>query len=79
MLIDGPNSEKNTTDNGGLHGFEVIDAAKAAVEKQCPGVVSCADVLALATQLSVKKVSSLTTSPALLRSQFAHVHEILNP
>ncbi|KAG0564658.1 hypothetical protein KC19_8G129000 [Ceratodon purpureus] len=57
VLIDGPNSEKNTTDNGGLHGFEVIDAAKAAVEKQCPGVVSCADVLALATQLSVKKLS----------------------
>ncbi|KAG0564657.1 hypothetical protein KC19_8G128900 [Ceratodon purpureus] len=57
VLIDGPNSEKNSTDNGGLHGFEVIDAAKAAVEKQCPGVVSCADVLALATQLSVKKLS----------------------
>ncbi|KAG0605338.1 hypothetical protein M758_9G050300 [Ceratodon purpureus] len=58
VLIDGPGSEKNATENEGLHGWEIIDDAKAAVEKHCPGVVSCADILAMAAQLSVKKLSA---------------------
>ncbi|KAG0622579.1 hypothetical protein M758_3G108500 [Ceratodon purpureus] len=57
VLIDAPGSERSHPANTGLHGFDVIDAAKAAVEKHCPGVVSCADILAVATQLSVKKLS----------------------
>ena len=55
VLIDSP-SEKDAIPNLTLRGFEVIDAAKAAIEKECPGVVSCADILALAAQISVNKV-----------------------
>ncbi|EOA19739.1 hypothetical protein CARUB_v10003841mg [Capsella rubella] len=39
--------EKNSIPNLTLRGFEIIDNAKAALEKECPGIVSCSDVLAI--------------------------------
>ncbi|CAN7067687.1 unnamed protein product [Brassica rapa subsp. trilocularis] len=51
---DGVEGEKEAFQNAGsLDGFEVIDDIKTALENVCPGVVSCADILAIAAEISV--------------------------
>ena len=62
ILIDGPNTEKTASTNLNLKGQEIIDDAKAQLEAACPGVVSCADILTLATRDSVVLVINLLLS-----------------
>ena len=51
-------AEVDNAKNQGLRGQDVVDAAKAQLEDQCPGVVSCADILALAARDAVAMVTS---------------------
>eukprot|EP01018_Ginkgo_biloba_P014899 Gb_40170 [translate_table: standard] len=50
ILIAGPNAERSAPTHAGLRGFDVIEDAKTQVELTCPGVVSCADIIALAAR-----------------------------
>jgi len=66
ILLDDTSSftgEKNANPNrNSARGYEVIDSIKSAVEKVCPGVVSCADILAIAARDSVGIVSGQRTN-----------------
>ncbi len=49
-------AEKDASNNFSLGNFFVIDEVKEQLEKECPGVVSCADILALVAVYSIKAV-----------------------
>ncbi|KAL6880358.1 hypothetical protein ACP4OV_011923 [Aristida adscensionis] len=70
VLLDstaGNTAEKDATPNGSLRGFDVVARVKDALERACPGVVSCADVLALMARDAVVLASGPTWPVALGR------------
>lgn len=56
VLVRGNGTERTDPGNASLGGFDVIESAKNVVEIFCPGIVSCADILALAARDAVEAV-----------------------
>lgn len=56
---DGIESEKDAIRNKGAEGYDIVDGIKTALENFCPGVVSCADILALVSQILVSEVRTI--------------------
>jgi len=80
LLDDTPTftGEKNAGANvNSVRGYEVIDAIKTQVEAACNGIVSCADIVALASRDAVNLVSSSSIAKrehvVIIRSPALHV------
>ncbi|KAL2904964.1 Peroxidase 28, partial [Bienertia sinuspersici] len=50
ILIAGSSSERTAGPNFSVRGYDLIDTLKDVAETACPDVVSCADIIAIATK-----------------------------
>ncbi|PON83933.1 Peroxidase, partial [Trema orientale] len=60
ILLDGNNTEKTAFPNQSLRGYNLIDTIKKRLEKVCPGIVSCVDIITIATRDAISLATPLT-------------------
>jgi peroxidase len=58
IMENGTFTERTSGPDLTVRGYNVIDAAKAALEEFCPGTVSCADIITIAARDSIGIVSN---------------------
>lgn len=59
--------EKQADQNvNSLKGFDLVDKIKEKLEAECPGVVSCADLLAVAAKDAVVLVSTVAFTAVMI-------------
>lgn len=49
-------AERDAVPNLTLRGYDIVDDIKSQLEAMCPGIVSCADIIALASRDAVVQV-----------------------
>ncbi|XP_052154108.1 peroxidase 44-like [Oryza glaberrima] len=67
-----PSPERVAIPNQTLRAFNIVNAVKSALEASCPGVVSCADALALMARDSVALLGGAAYDVALGRRDALH-------
>ncbi|PON70877.1 Peroxidase [Trema orientale] len=65
ILLDGNNTEKTAFPNQSLRGYDLIDIIKKRLEKVCPGIISCADIIVIATRDAISLATPLTVTSTL--------------
>ncbi|XP_048504160.1 peroxidase 57 [Beta vulgaris subsp. vulgaris] len=53
ILLDGSNTEKTAWPKHIVRGYDIIDTIKAILERRCPQVVSCADIIVISTRVAI--------------------------
>jgi peroxidase len=63
--VRGALPEKTAVENSGIFGYDFINDVKTTLERACPGVISCADIIIATTRDTVGMVSDELYGPGL--------------